>query len=71
MTQKQKILDVLKMNPGRWYLPQAFMRNDEHFVGYEASARLSELAKEFPDDIETKREGKQMARRWKTSNTLF
>lgn len=64
MKQRETILEVLKANPGRWFLPQYFMQNPDHFVGYEASARLSEIAKEFPKNIETKREGRQMARRW-------
>jgi len=52
-------------DPTRWWLPQDFMRPElgELFVGYEASARLSELAKLYPEKIESKRQGKYMARR--------
>lgn len=71
MKQKEIILEALKARPGVWFLPQDFMRGPENFVGYEASARLSELAKEYPDDIESEREGRQIKRRWKIKNSLF
>lgn len=67
MTQHQKI--IFKMLHGqrdKWWLPQDFMRGDQYFVGYEASARLSELAADYPDMIETKQDGKYKARRIKT-----
>lgn len=64
MKQRDLILSVLQAHPGRWFLPQDFMRQAAWFVGYEASARLSEIAKEFPKNVESKREGRQMARRW-------
>jgi len=40
----------------------------EYFVGYEASARLSELAHDYPEMIETKQDGKYKVRRIKTEN---
>ncbi len=64
MKQREIILGALQSHPGRWFLPQDFMRDPERFVGYEASARLSEIAKEFPNNVESKREGRQIARRW-------
>lgn len=39
----------------------------ELFVGYEASARLSELAHDYPAMIESRNDGKQKVRRIKTS----
>lgn len=55
-----------------WYLPQDFMRpyQGELFVGYEASARLSELGSKYKDLIESKRDGKYVARRirWERSD---
>lgn len=67
LTQHQKILNHMASDPTRWWLPQDFMRPElgELFVGYEASARLSELAKLHPDKIESQRQGKYMARRLK------
>lgn len=49
-----------------WWYPQDFMQ--EHpshplFVGYEASARLSELAKLYPEMIESKKDGKYTVRK--------
>lgn len=44
-----------------WFYAPDFQRpnmNPELFVGYEASARISELVKEYPELIEYKREGK-------------
>lgn len=69
MTQHQKIVfRMLHGRKDRWWLPQDFMQSGEYFVGYEASARLSELAAEYPEMIETRQEGKQFARRIKTEN---
>lgn len=62
-TQQEKILKVMASDPGRWWLPQDFMSDDlgSDFVGYEASARLSELAKD--GKVESRRSGKYLARR--------
>lgn len=71
LTQQQKILSVMVRDRTRiWFLPQDFMRSDlgELFVGYEASARLSELGKDYPDMIESRRNGKYVTRRLKIEN---
>lgn len=59
MTQEQKILALMLHTPDRWWKASDFMRHDigEYFVGYEASARLSELAADYPW-IETKKDGR-------------
>lgn len=74
LTQHQKILMTMcRANQKDWFLPADFM--DPHldglFVGYEASARLSELATEYPDMIESQRDGKYIKRRLRmeTMNT--
>ena len=64
MKQRELILSVMREHEGKWFLPQDFMRNQQWFVGYEASARMSELAKEYPRNIESVREGRQIKRRW-------
>lgn len=67
MTQYEKIIKAMRSNPQKiWWLPQDFMQYSmgELFVGYEASARLSELAKLYPKFIESQRQGKYMARRF-------
>lgn len=66
-TQHQKILELMAGDPKRWWLASDFMQPGlgELFVGYEASARLSELAKLYPDKIESQQQGKYIARRLK------
>ncbi len=53
-----------------WFYPPDFMEESLRnlFVGYEASARFSELAKEYPDLIESRRRGKYFERRLKFEN---
>lgn len=68
MNQHQKILMTMARKKDQtWFMPHDFMKPGlgELFVGYEASARLSELAKKYPEMIESKRTGKQIARRVK------
>lgn len=65
MTQEEKILEHMLRNNGvqEWFYPPDFMKGGDLFVGYEASARLSEMAKAYPDMIESRRNGKYMERR--------
>lgn len=65
LTQHQKIVaKMCKYKARIWWLPPDFMRADpEFFVGYEASARLSELQREYPNAFESRKEGKYLARR--------
>lgn len=65
LTQHQKIVaKMCKYKSRIWWLPPDFMRNDpEFFVGYEASARLSELQSDYPNAFESQKEGKYLARR--------
>ena len=55
---------MLRNSEKTWWLPQDFMQPNlgELFVGYEASARLSELAKLYPEMIVSQRQCKFMAR---------
>lgn len=70
MTQQETIVSTMvrRHKTQQWFLPMDFMPpraefNEIAFVGYEASARLSELVKEYPDLFESRRQGKYMARR--------
>lgn len=65
LTQQQKIVAKMAKYTARiWWLPPDFMRNDpEFFVGYEASARLSELQADYPTAFESQKDGKYLARR--------
>lgn len=69
-TQHERIIEVMvNWSEKVWWYPPDFMRPGmENFVGYEASARLSELAKLYPDMIESRRTGKFMERRIRWEN---
>ena len=51
----------------KWWYAKDFMQPDlgECFVGYEATARLSELAQEYPLMIESQKDGRFMKRRFR------
>jgi len=66
-TQREKIIRLMLRRRGeqKWFKAQDFMQPglpEELFVGYEASARLSELAKEYPEFISTQLDGRYHAR---------
>ncbi len=66
LTQHQKILTLMcRHRAQEWWLPHHFMTNNlgTLFVGYEASARMSELGKSYPEMIQTLPEGKYKKRR--------
>lgn len=66
MKQAEKILSLMCHNRQRnWFYPPDFMKSNlgEFFVGYEASARLSELASKYPGMIASKRRDQYMYRR--------
>lgn len=66
LTQHQKILTTMCRNQDQeWWFPYDFMGDmlGDLFVGYEASARLSELAKDYPDMIASEQAGKYIKRR--------
>lgn len=66
LTQHQKIVATMCKNSQKeWWLPQDFMQPGDFFVGYEASARLSELQSEYPQMFDSVRAGKYMKRRIK------
>jgi hypothetical protein len=73
MKQKEIILRALQENEGKWFLPQDFMQMNrpDLFVGYEASARLSELARDYPNNIKTTRNGRQMMRCWVSDGAML
>lgn len=68
MKQAEKIFALMchNRNKKEWWYPPDFMRENlgQFFVGYEASARLSELASKYPAMVETaKGKGKYACRR--------
>lgn len=70
-TQYQKIITwMLRKKEIEWFYPYDFMREipNELFVGYEASARLSELTSLYPEMIIAERRGKYIVRKLRLDN---
>lgn len=69
MKQSDVILRAMLSDRSKeWWYPVDFTGNgSSSFVGYEASARLSELAKKYPEMIISERDGRFMKRKidWK------
>lgn len=64
LTQHQKIVAMMCQNHHKmWWLPTDFMKGGEFFVGYEASARLSELQSSYDEMFETRWNGRFKERR--------
>lgn len=64
LSQHQKIVATMCQSHSKeWWLPHEFMQPGEFFVGYEASARLSELQSQYPQMFDSERYGKYMRRR--------
>lgn len=69
MRQAEKIVTIMAMNRRStskvWFVPSDFMKQDlgELFVGYEASARFSELARQYPAMFTSTKLGKFLARK--------
>lgn len=64
LSQHQKIIaKMCKHDLKKWWLPSDFMQNDEFFVGYEASARLSELQRQYPYMFDSRPAGRFLERR--------
>ena len=60
-TQHQKIIAAMCNEPAKkWWLAADFQRPElgDNLVGYEATARMSELSKLYPGLIGTEREGR-------------
>ena len=58
MTQANKILKAMINNPGKKYWTAKDFQSGEHFVGYEATARMSELINKHPELIIPGKEGR-------------
>lgn len=72
MKQHEKIIALMIRRYGQqtWFYPPDFQKPglEELFVGYEASARFSELAKRYPEMLASKNEGKYIYRRFRFEN---
>ena len=58
MTQANRILKAMLDNPGKKYWTASDFQHGEHFVGYEATARMSELINKHPELIIPGKEGR-------------
>ena len=61
MTQEEKIIGLMIAGGSRsWYYPMHFMQGGlgEYFVGYEASARMTDICRKYPQIIEQEKKGK-------------
>lgn len=67
MKQSEKIITLMCQNRDRkWWFPPHFMEQSlpkELFVGYEASARFSELARDYPTMFANNKLDKYLYRR--------
>lgn len=53
-TQMNTILSAMFDNMDKWFIASDF-QNGKYFVGYEASARMSDLKRIYPDLFEVKK----------------
>lgn len=65
LTQYQKILEIMRKQPDKWFYPYEFMRPDlgDLFVGYKAPTRIAELDKKYPQLFDRMIEGKYTKRK--------
>lgn len=73
MTQHEKILAIMLKKPEQWWHSEDLMSHGEIFVGYKAQARISELALDYPEMIETQKSikgNRQHMYRFRTKNSL-
>lgn len=77
LSQAQKIITLMakRKDSQAWFIPPDFMdpNLDYLFVGYEASARFSELAKKHPEMMESRPSTKYVKRRirWESMDQWF
>ena len=63
-TQQEKlIINIARNLPKEWNKAHELIGNGATFIGYEVTARLSELEQDYPEMIEGRREGKYRTRR--------
>lgn len=58
MKTKDIILKAMLLNQKKEYWTAKDFQYGDHFVGYEASARMSEIQKDHPEFIKSGKEGK-------------
>ncbi len=76
LTSHMKIVAIMANNRDQtWFFAKDIINKGEgdYYVGYEATARMSELVRKFPDMFESVGEGKFIKRRvrWETMEQWF
>lgn len=67
-TQHEKIMFHMAKHPEvKWWYAKDFMQPNlgDFFVGYEATARMSELVQDYPDMFEVRKDGRFRTVRFK------
>src|SRR5687767_10663970 len=57
-TQTEKILHFMRSTPEKTWWSATDFQKAPYFIGYEASARISDLMRQYPNKIQTKRAGR-------------
>ena len=72
MSQSDKILLAMLKNKNKKYWTAKDFQYGENFIGYEATARMSELAQKYPDVLEVGKEGRfrTLAVIWKNKKKI-
>ena len=58
MTQKEKVLKIILFNPEKQEWTAKDFQYGENFIGYEASARMSEIANEYKEILTIGKRGR-------------
>lgn len=72
MKQRDKVLKIMLDNPQKESWTAKDFQYGENFIGYEASARMSELANMYPEILETGKEGRfrTLSVKWKKKRLI-
>lgn len=73
ISQGDRILKAMLKNKKKvWWTAKDF-QSGKYFVGYEASARMSELVKIYPDQLKTGKQGRfrTLALNWENIDEEF
>lgn len=58
MTESEKAIAILLMDTSKWWHVEDLINNGKYFVSYKIQARISELALDYPEMIETRKSSK-------------
>lgn len=72
MTQCEKILNAMLENPNKIEWTAKDFQSGKYFVGYEATARMSDLMRMYPDLLIVGRQGRfrTLSINWENKKTI-